>query len=78
MLPYFNKLETDLDFGGDDFHGTSGPVPVRRSPRSEWMPHAQAFERACVALGFRLDEDQNHPSPPASHQGRATPLTASG
>ena len=61
VLPYFNKLETDLDFGGDDFHGSSGPVPVRRSPRSEWMPHALAFERACLDLGFQISEDQNHP-----------------
>ena len=61
VLPYFNKLETDLDFGGDDFHGSNGPVPVRRTPRSEWMSHAVAFEQACVAEGFRIDEDQNHP-----------------
>ena len=61
VLPYFNKLETDLDFGGDDFHGTTGPVPVRRSPRSEWMPHALAFEEACVAEGYPISEDQNHP-----------------
>ena len=61
VLPYFNKLETDLDFGGGDFHGSEGPVPVRRSPRSEWMPHALAFEQACVAEGYPIDEDQNHP-----------------
>ena len=61
VLPYFNKLETDLDFGGDDFHGSGGPVPVRRSPRSEWIPHALAFEQACVDLGFGISEDQNHP-----------------
>ena len=60
-LPYFNKLETDLDFGGDDFHGSDGPVPVRRAPRSEWLPHAVAFERACLDEGFPQDEDQNHP-----------------
>ena len=61
VLPYFNKLETDLDFGGDDFHGSNGPVPVCGSPRSEWMPHALAFEQACVAEGYPKDEDQNHP-----------------
>ena len=60
-LPYFNKLETDLDFGGDDFHGSDGPVPVRRAPRSEWLPHAIAFERACLDEGFPEDADQNHP-----------------
>ena len=60
-LPYFNKLETDLDFGGDDFHGSDGPVPVRRYPRNGWLPHAVAFEEACVAEGYPLDEDMNHP-----------------
>ncbi len=60
-LPHFNKLETDLDFGGSDFHGSEGPVPVRRYPRNEWLPHAAAFEQACVAEGFPIDEDQNHP-----------------
>ncbi len=61
VLPYFNRLETDLDFGGGDFHGSDGPVPVRRMPRSEWLPHARAFEQACVAEGYPIDEDQNHP-----------------
>ena len=61
VLPYFNKLETDLDFGGGDFHGNSGPVPVRRSPRSEWLPYNVAFEKACVSEGYSIDEDMNHP-----------------
>ena len=60
-LPYFNKMETDLDFGGGDFHGNDGPVPVRRYPRAEWMPHAVAFEQACVAEGYPVHEDQNDP-----------------
>ncbi len=60
VLPYFNKMETDLDFSGD-FHGSTGPVPVRRYPRSEWLPYAQAFEQACVAEGYAIDEDMNHP-----------------
>ena len=60
-LPYFNKMETDLDFGGGDLHGNDGPVPVRRYPRTEWMPHAVAFEQACVAEGYPVHEDQNDP-----------------
>ena len=60
VLPYFRKMETDMDFSGD-FHGSGGPVPVRRYPRNEWMPHAVAFEEACLALGFEADADQNHP-----------------
>ena len=60
VLPYFNKLETDLDFSGD-FHGSDGPVPVKRYPRSDWLPYANAFESACVAEGYKIDEDMNHP-----------------
>ena len=29
VLPYFRKLEHDLDIQ-DEFHGTAGPMPVRR------------------------------------------------
>jgi choline dehydrogenase len=60
VLPYFRKLETDLDFRGD-FHGADGPIPVRRYKPEEWLPHAQAFHQACLALGFPDDPDQNHP-----------------
>ena len=60
VLPYFRKMETDMDFGGD-FHGSDGPVPVRRYKREEWMPHAAAFHQACIAAGFPDDPDQNHP-----------------
>ncbi len=40
VLPYFRKLETDLDFDGD-LHGQGGPTPIRRVPRAEWTPLAQ-------------------------------------
>lgn len=54
-------METDHDFGGDDWHGSDGPVPVRRAPRSRWLPHSIAFEQVCIAEGFPVDADQNHP-----------------
>lgn len=60
VLPYFRKLETDLDHAGD-FHGQNGPIPVRRHPRPEWSPFALAFYRACIARGFPDDPDMNHP-----------------
>ena len=61
VLPYFRKMETDLDYPGGDFHGDDGPIPVRRYPRNEWLPHATAFQEACFAEGFPDDPDQNHP-----------------
>ena len=60
VLPYFRKMETDRDYGGD-FHGSDGPIPVKRYSRGEWGPHSRAFYEACVAAGFREDTDQNHP-----------------
>jgi choline dehydrogenase len=61
VLPYFRKLETDLDFPGDDFHGSDGPIPVRRFKEADLLPTSRAFYDACVALGFPQDPDQNHP-----------------
>ena len=34
---------------------------MRRYPKEEWLPHATAFQQACLAEGFQDDPDQNHP-----------------
>ena len=60
VLPYFNKLETDLDFGGDDFHGADGPVPVRRAPRNEWLPHSAAFELTLQSTDPHVQPNLNY------------------
>ena len=60
VLPYFRKMEADQDYAGD-FHGTDGPIPVRRDHPDQWEPVARAFFDACVAAGFPEDADQNHP-----------------
>ena len=60
-LPFFRKLENDWDFGGDDFHGSEGPLPVRRPKREDWLPFNAAFYDACVALGIPEHADQNAP-----------------
>ncbi|MEX2247876.1 MAG: GMC family oxidoreductase N-terminal domain-containing protein [Dehalococcoidia bacterium] len=60
VLPYFRRLETDLDFDGD-FHGTSGPVPIRRYREDELTPVQSAFVRAMRATGYPETPDNNHP-----------------
>ena len=60
MLPYFRKMESDQDFGGD-FHGSDGPVPVRRYRREDMVPFARAFYEACLAEGFPESLDENSP-----------------
>ncbi len=61
VLPFFRQLESDADVR-DDFHGTDGPIPVARAPRTAWHPFQHAFAAACRALGYPEDADMNHPS----------------
>ena len=60
LLPYFRKLETDTDIR-DDFHGTDGPIPVRRHKRENWQPVSSAFYQSSVAVGYPETPDFNNP-----------------
>ncbi len=60
LLPYFRKMETDMDIA-DDFHGSQGPIPVRRFKREEWLPFQTAFARSALAAGYPEDFDMNSP-----------------
>ena len=60
VLPYFRKMETDQDFR-DDFHGSDGPMPVRRQWRESWLSFQEVFHQACVDAGFPQQADLNHP-----------------
>jgi choline dehydrogenase len=62
VLPYFRKLEHDLDIK-DEFHGTEGPMPVRRRQSGPWPDIQKAFRAACVQAGFGTTEDTNGPHP---------------
>lgn len=61
VLPYYKRLEDDLDFDGE-FHGKGGPIPVRRWRPDELTPVQQSFLHACLESGFPEVEDHNHPS----------------
>jgi choline dehydrogenase len=61
VLPYYRRLERDLDFGDAPYHGAVGPVPIRRFPRSEWLPPQVAFVEACLDHGFVESADLNAP-----------------
>ena len=38
VLPYFNRLETDLRYGSEPYHGDAGPIPSYRAPMNRWGP----------------------------------------
>jgi 5-(hydroxymethyl)furfural/furfural oxidase len=58
VLPYFRKVERDLDFDGP-FHGKDGRIPVRRIPQAHWTAHSHAVAEACKLAGFAFVPDQN-------------------
>jgi 5-(hydroxymethyl)furfural/furfural oxidase len=58
VLPYFRRLEHDLDFSGD-LHGDAGPTPVRRVTREEWTPVARAAHAYAQERQMPLIADMN-------------------
>jgi 5-(hydroxymethyl)furfural/furfural oxidase len=59
VLPYFKKIERDMDFPHGSLHGSEGRIPVCRIFPDLWCPHAQAMAKAFEAAGFRYLPDQN-------------------
>ena len=53
VLPYFKKVERDLDFDGP-WHGKEGRIPVRRIPPEHWTQHDKAVAKAFEAKGYQV------------------------
>ncbi len=62
VLPYFIKLESDLDFGSEPYHGSAGPIPVWRAPQENWGHVDRALRDVCLDLGYGWCPDHNAPS----------------
>jgi 5-(hydroxymethyl)furfural/furfural oxidase len=58
VLPYFRKVERDIDFDGP-LHGSEGRIPVRRIFPDNWPEHAKAVAEAFRLAGFTYIADQN-------------------
>ncbi|MBL6953744.1 MAG: GMC family oxidoreductase N-terminal domain-containing protein [Alphaproteobacteria bacterium] len=58
VLPYFKKVERDMDFD-DAYHGQSGRIPVRRIMPDQWNDHATATGKAFGEAGYEFLPDQN-------------------
>jgi 5-(hydroxymethyl)furfural/furfural oxidase len=83
VLPYFRRLETDLDYT-DQLHGGQGPITVRRMPMEQWDDFTLAVTKVWDDLGYSLRPDMNGEfgegySPlPLSNDGGARRSTAVG
>lgn len=58
VLPYFRRLERDLDFDGP-LHGDRGPIPIRRHRREDWPPFVRAVAAAAAERGLQPVDDMN-------------------
>jgi choline dehydrogenase-like flavoprotein len=61
VLPYFLRLESDLDFGDLPWHGSRGPMPSTRYLDLEYVEIGAAALEGLVASGFPHTEDHNRP-----------------
>ncbi len=60
LLPYMREIESDPE--GGDFHGSDGPIPVRRFELDEFNTEQAAFLEACKRLGYPQASDANSPN----------------
>lgn len=58
VLPFFKKIERDIDFDGD-LHGAEGNIPVRRVFPDNWSHYSKAVAEAFRLAGFKYINDQN-------------------
>jgi choline dehydrogenase len=61
LLPYFIRLESDADFGDQDWHGDSGPLSIRRYRRDELTDIGAAGLEAFEGSGLEAITDHNSP-----------------
>jgi len=61
VLPFFRKLERDLDYGRSDpeQHGHDGPVPIARIDSRQWGSFTRGIATALEGIGLQDIVDQN-------------------
>ena len=61
VLPFFVKLERDVDFGDQPWHGDSGPIPSARHLDLPFINVTVGSIDALGAAGFSWVDDHNEP-----------------
>ena len=61
VLPAFNRLERDLDYGERAYHGDAGPISIRRYRVDELTLQQAAFLEGARELGYPDCPDANEP-----------------
>jgi choline dehydrogenase len=61
VLPLLTKMENDLDFGDQPYHGNAGPTPVRRPRREDFVTVESVVDQLAQRLGHPWAPDHNAP-----------------
>jgi 5-(hydroxymethyl)furfural/furfural oxidase len=61
VLPAFRRLERDLRYGHQPWHGAEGPIPIYRAPVSQWGAVDQALAESALDVGYAWAADHNRP-----------------
>jgi choline dehydrogenase len=61
VLASYCRLEDDLAFGDQPYHGRGGPIPISRLPLEAWGELDLALREAALALGHGWSPDGNEP-----------------
>ncbi|MGA0839633.1 MAG: GMC family oxidoreductase [Pseudomonadales bacterium] len=61
VLPYFCRLETDLAYGHEPWHGADGPIPIHRATFAEFGPVDRLLAEAALDDGIPWHPDHNAP-----------------
>ena len=61
VLPFYKRLEDDLNFYNPAYHGCGGPIPLYRAPLEEWGPVDLALRAAARDLGYGWADDCHAP-----------------
>jgi len=61
MLPWFQAIEHDHQFGTSPGHGNHGPISINRHARANWYPIFEYFAEAALSAGHPWIDDHNAP-----------------
>ncbi|MFI5614863.1 GMC family oxidoreductase [Amycolatopsis sp. NPDC051903] len=61
VMPYFSRLERDLDFGAEPYHCADGPTPISRVPQEDWGTIDDGLRDSAAKLGHDWAPDHNAP-----------------
>ncbi|MAR05698.1 MAG: choline dehydrogenase [Cyanobium sp. NAT70] len=62
VLPLYSRIERDVDFGYEPFHGSNGNIPIVRFKPEEYSNCVRAYRRTAMDLGYQWIPDHNNPA----------------